>query len=276
MRIAAFALVALLSAGGAAAQDQQQTLADIRQELTVLHVEVQRLKRELSTTGAPAANVAGSTVLERVDAIEAELQRLTRKTEQLNARIDRVVADGSNRVGDLEFRLCELESDCDISQLPETSTLGGEAPAVAPPVEQPATDQTGGAETQLAVGEQADFDAATKAFEDGDYARAADLFAQFDQSYPGSPLAPQANLSRGRALEQAGDTREAARAFLASFTGAPDGAAAPEALYELGAALGRLGQTDQACVTLGEVAVRFPDAQTVGDARNEMAALGCS
>ena len=275
MRIAAFAIVAFLSAGGAVAQDQQ-TLADIRQELTVLHVEVQRLKRELSTTGAPAANVAGSTVLERVDAIEAELQRLTRQTEQLNARIDRIVADGSNRVGDLEFRLCELESDCDISQLEETTTLGGEVPEVAPPVAPPAPERSGGTETQLAVGEQADFDAATKVFEDGDYARAADLFAQFDQAYPGSPLAPQAHLSRGRALEQAGDTREAARAFLASFTGAPDGPAAPEALYELGAALGRLGQTDQACVTLGEVAVRFPDAEAVGKASNEMAALGCS
>ncbi len=30
---------------------QDQTLADIRQELSVLSVEVQRLKRELSTTG---------------------------------------------------------------------------------------------------------------------------------------------------------------------------------------------------------------------------------
>ena len=35
----------------AMAQDAE-TLADVRQELTVLFVEVQKLKRELSTTGA--------------------------------------------------------------------------------------------------------------------------------------------------------------------------------------------------------------------------------
>ncbi|MEY8843105.1 tol-pal system protein, partial [Cribrihabitans sp. XS_ASV171] len=117
--------MALFLAQPLAAQDRAQTLADIRQELTVLHVEIQRLRREFSTTGAPSSNLSGSSVLERVDAIEAELQRLTRQTEQLTQRIDRVVADGTNRVGDLEFRLCELEADCDIAKLSEGTTLGG-------------------------------------------------------------------------------------------------------------------------------------------------------
>ena len=76
---------------------------------------------------------------------------------------------------------------------------------------------------------------------EGNFQAAADRFAQFETSYPGSPLAPEANLKRGQALEGLGDTREAARAFLASFTGDSEGAFAPEALFELGAALGRLG-----------------------------------
>lgn len=116
------ALVAI-SAGDSFAQDREQTLADIRQELTVLHVEVQRLNRELSTTGAPATSLAGSSVLERVTAIEAELQRLTAQTEQLTHRVQSIVQDGTNRIGDLEFRLVELEGG-DLSQLGETSTLG--------------------------------------------------------------------------------------------------------------------------------------------------------
>ena len=90
-------------------QEREQTLADIRQELTVLHVEVQRLNRELSTTGAPSASLAGTSVLDRVTAIEAELQRLTSKTEELQYRVQRIVEDGTNRIGDLEFRLVELE-----------------------------------------------------------------------------------------------------------------------------------------------------------------------
>mgnify|MGYP000635975959 CR=1 FL=1 len=41
-----------LAFGPVAAQAQDaQTLADVRQELTILNVEVQKLRRELSTTG---------------------------------------------------------------------------------------------------------------------------------------------------------------------------------------------------------------------------------
>lgn len=257
----------------ATAQDQQ-TLADIRQELTVLYVEVQKLKRELSTTGTAAGNLAGTTVLDRVAAIENELQRLTAQSEDLENRINRVVTDGTNRIGDLEFRLVELEGG-DVSKLGETTTLGGDVPGpkVSAPVVTPADPGESG---ELAVGEEADFRIAAQALQDGDNARAAELFSTFNQTYPGSPLSAEAELNRGRALDGLGDTREAARAYLASFSADTDGAAAPTALFELGAALGRLGQTSQACVTLGEVAVRFPAAKEVESARQEMAALGCS
>jgi len=275
MRLYAFAASAALAAAVVfapvvgRAQDQQ-TLADIRQELTVLHVEIQRLKRELSTTGAPGTNLSGSTVLDRVGAIENALQGLTSQTERLQHRIDRVVADGTNRIGDLEFRLVELEGG-DISQLGETSTLGGETEN-AQVVGQPPVDTS----DELAVGELADFDAAKRALGDGNYQDAAARFASFDVAYPGSPLAAEAHYNRGKALDGLGDTREAARAYLASFTGNSTGVIAPEALFELGAALGRLGQASQACVTLSEVKARFPDTAAVQAAEQEMASLSCS
>ena len=109
------------------AQERQQTLADIRQELTVLHVEMQKLRRELSTTGGVNSNLSGTNALERLDAMEAEVRRLTAANETLTNRVDSVVRDGTNRIGDLEFRLCELETACDIGQLGETTTLGGGA-----------------------------------------------------------------------------------------------------------------------------------------------------
>lgn len=273
MRLLGVALVGalLLGAGPGAAQDRKQTLADIRQELTVLYVELQRLKRELSTTGAPVANLPATDLLDRVTAIEGELQRLTAQTERLGYRIDRIVADGTNRIGDLEFRLVELEGG-DVGKLGETTTLGGDPDQVVPP----ADDGAATGETELAVGEEADFKAAEQALADGDYGRAAELFAAFQTAYPGSPLAAQAHLQRGKALDGMGDTREAARAYLASFTGDPTGATAPTALFELGAALGRLGQVSQACITLGEVGVRFPESDSVAAAQREMAGLGCS
>ncbi|MBK5932709.1 tol-pal system protein YbgF [Rhodovulum imhoffii] len=257
------ALVALPSAGAA----QDRTLADIRQEMSVLYVEVQRLKRELSTTGAPEGSTGGGSVLQRIDAIEQELQRLTARTEELDFRIQQVVSDGTNRLGDLEFRLCELEPDCDIGQLKQGTTLGGgKMPDPAPPPAPP------GAE--LAVGERDDFEAARAAHQQGEHQRAADLFAKFLETYPQGPLSGEANFFRGEALRAAGDVAEAAKAYLASYAGAPQGEHAPLALVRLGVSLGELGQTQEACLTLAEVSDRYPGSGAEAEAR--IAAKGYS
>lgn len=265
------ALVCALPQTSTAQQDQ--TLADIRQELTVLSVEMQRLRLELSTTGGAQTQLGGQTGLDRVNAIEAELSRLTAKVEQLEFRINRVVMEGSNQIGDLQFRLCELEEDCDFATLPDPLTLGGDdAAAVAPPVAQVPVDDG----VQLADNERADFERAQEALDDGSFRAAADQFAAFNATYPGSPLAVAAELGRGQALEALGDVREGARAYLSAFTLDQTGSDAAEALFRLGAALGRLGQTNEACVTLAEVGVRFPAAASVAEAQAAMANIGCS
>lgn len=257
------------------AQDDQ-TLADIRQEMTVLYVEIQRLRRELSTTGGASVNTGGETVLDRMSAIEAEMQRLTSKTEELEFRINRIVEDGTNRLGDLEFRLVELEGG-DIAALGETSTLGGDLPASAAPATGGAAASTpAGNGIQLAVGEEEDFKRAQSALSEGDFERAAQLFADFTQTYPGGPLAAGADLGRGEALEGLGDTREAARAYLNSFSVDPTGPAAAQSLYRLGRSLGGLGQMQEACVTLGEVGLRFPQDPAAEQAQSEMQRLGCA
>ncbi|WP_282076739.1 tol-pal system protein [Epibacterium ulvae] len=280
-RLSAVVLAAMFSLAvslPASAQDAE-TLADIRQELTVLNVEIQRLKRELSTTGSPSGNLSGSSVLDRVIAIEGQLQALTAKTEQLDFRINQIVTDGTNRIGDLEFRLVELEGG-DISALGETSTLGGvdeageqSVAAAAAPAE--TSGETALEGLELAVGERADFESAEQAMTDGAFSEAAEKLSLFNQTYPGSPLAVRADLMRGRALDGLGDTREAARAYLAAFSGNSTGPQAPEALFELGAALGRLEQQEQACITLAEVGVRFPGHSFASTAASEKAKLGC-
>ncbi|MBV7378284.1 tol-pal system protein YbgF [Maritimibacter dapengensis] len=278
LRTAALAAMCGLSAP-AMAQDRGQTLADVRQELTVLSVELQRLKTELNTTGSPSG-VTGSTTRERVDAIEAALARLTAKTEELEFRVNSVATDGGNRVGDLSFRLCELEADCDVMNegiskplggveaLPDTAASGGmTTPQVTP---QEPTDGT-----QLAVGERADFDAAKAAFDGGNYAQAAEGFQSFVSNYPGTPMAGQAHFLRGEALAAQGQTADAARAYLASFSADQSGGSAPDALLRLGTSLGALGQANEACATLAEVPNRFPSSNAAAQAANERAALGC-
>jgi len=259
-----------------------ETLADLRAELTTLAQSLQGLRSELVAGGQSALQEAGGpTALDRMNAMEAEIVRLTARTEELQNRIDRVVADGTNRIGDLEFRICELEQGCDPANAPITGILGGSGggAALPPPVPatppQPATGSASSSVPELAVSEQRDFDAAKAALDGAQYQKAADAFSAFVATYPGSPLSGDAQFLRGEALAGLGDTSGAARAYLDAFSGAPDGPRAPAALLRLGAALGLLGQVQEACVTLGEVPRRFPATPEAGEAQATMQNLGC-
>ena len=271
-----FLMIGCLAAGLAlpsvgAAQDRNETLADIRQQLSVLFVEIQKLKRELSTTGAAGGSLDTSgSALQRLDSLEQETQRLTARTEELEFRVNRIVEDGTNRIGDLEFRLVELEGG-DVSKLGETTTLGGGQAAPAPAPAQPVQP----AETELAVSEEADFRRAQEALAKSDFRSAADLFAAFGETYPGSPLETEAQLRRGQALEGLGEASLAARSYLNAFSGAPNGPLAPEALFRLGRMLAELGQGQEACVTLREVGVRFPDSSYAAQAQGEAQSRNC-
>lgn len=268
----ALTLVALPLA--APAQDRAQSLADIKAELVVLMAEFNALKAELVTTGGAASGAAGGDALQRLDAIEAALVRLTANAEEMELTLNRVIADGTNRIGDIEFRLCELTEGCDIATLPEIAVLGGEPIAAPEPLAggEPAAPGTG---VELALGEQADFDRAKQVLEVGDFAAAAALFGAYASAYPGGPLVQRALVLRGDALAQAGDIAGSARSYLDAFSGQPEGGFAAEALMKLGMALGALGQVTEACMTLAEVGTRFAGTEEAGEAAGAMSGLQC-
>lgn len=274
MRILILAAALALAPLSAAAQDRAQTLADIKAEIAALQGQFNDLKRELVSTGAATSGAAGGSALQRMDAMEAAIAQVTAKAESLELKINRVVSDGSNRVGDLEFRVCEprrgLRHRRDRrDEAARRGSLGGPR---AHPAPAPAADPAG----TFAVNEKADFDRAQEVLGQGDFRTAADLLKTFAETYTGGQLTYEAHYLRGEALSQLGETANAARAYLESFSGDPDGPRAPEALLKLGRALGDLRQTPEACVTLAEVGTRFPGSPSAAEAATTMQGLGCS
>ena len=274
----AVAFAVAVAVPASAQQTREQTLADIRQQLAVLNVETQKLRGEMNTTGGPGVSTGGSTVLDRVNAIETELQRLTAATERLQFRVDSVSRDGAARIEDLRFQLCELTTDCDLDTLPAPSPLGSDGAATvaggatAPAANEPSPD----AGADLAVGERGDFDRAKAALDAGDNATAARGFEAFVATYPTGPLSAEAQFLRAQALARDAQTQAAARAYLEAFSGTPEGPHAAESLVGLGTSLATLGQVQEACLTLAEVGVRFPASPAVAEANAARANLGCS
>ena len=271
--LAACAAAALAFAGPAPAA---QNVADIRAELDVLNGQVEQIRNELVRTGPVHGLPAQSaSALTRLDQLEAELRQLTDRVDVLTNDLDRIVKDASNRVGDIEFRLTELEGGDTSAGKPPAAPLGGGITRPKPRPIAPEIAPTDEAATPLAATEQSDFDAAKAAAEAGDNAKAADLFATFLQTYPGGPLASEAQYRRGQALAASGDWKGAARSYLDAFSGAPQGPQAPHALYQLAVSLGKLGQVNEACLTLNEVDSRYPGSEVAGDVADQRQVLAC-
>jgi tol-pal system protein YbgF len=265
----AFVVAAGLMGGAAGAE----TVADIRAELALLSSQIQEIRAALVQSGAASGLPTDpASALTRLDQLEAELRRLTNRVEVLSNDLGRVVAEASNRIGDIEFRLTELEGG-DVSLLGQPEPLGGGLTAPAAPAAPPATaaPDTGA----LAATERSDFEAAVAAAEAGEHARAAALFDSFLATYPGGPLTAEAQFRRGEALAAQADWRGAARSFLDAFSGTPEGPYAPHALLQLAISLGRLGQTEEACLTLDEIGIRYPGSEVTAAVPGEKQALNC-
>lgn len=281
IRAALIAAALVLAAPAAMAQTTQgaETLADLRTQLRGLSGELQRLRAELNASGAAGFQAAGGdSAIDRMNAIEAQIARLTGQTEQMQNQISRIVTDGTRRINDIEFRLCEMDPGCDLGAIMTQPDLGSLTPGAAPvaPVAPPVQVPSQGATTPASGAEKAEFDRAQEAFAQGDYPRAAQLFAEFAQTRAGNPLTAEALFLRGAALDQAGDLHGAGAAWLESFAAAPDGPRAGESLLGLAHVIADTGDPLAACLYLAEIPARFPGSFADTEAERRMAALDCA
>lgn len=271
--IAAASLAALMVLPGMASA-QEPTLADLRTQLDALRAQVQQLRGELVASGAAGYQAAGGdAAIDRMNNIEGQLARVTDRTEQLQNRINRIVQDGTRRIADIEFRLCEMDENCDLAAL-TTQDLGGPAGGGASSV-RPVTPRPPSNGKAATAAEQADFDAAAKVMGDGDFRRAADMFGAVAETHAGGPLTSEALFLRGASLDSAGDSKAAAAAWLEGFSADPDGPRAAESLLGIARVIADNGDPTAACLYLAEVPARFPGSTAAGEAETRMSRLAC-
>lgn len=269
MIVRAIAAAALAVTVALPALAEGPTLADLRAELTQVRGQLQSLRTELVASGAAGFQAAGGdTAIDRMNTMEQRLARLTDRTEQLQNRIDRIVADSSRRIADIEFRLCEMDETCDLSALtmPDSVRAAG---SPAPPLASP----QGG--KPASVNEQADFNAAQQVMASGDFRRAADMFGAVAQTHAGGALTAEALFLRGAALDSADDSRGAAAAWLEGFSADPDGPRAAESLLGIARVVENDGDATASCLYLAEIPARFPGSPFAAEAETRMSRLAC-
>lgn len=268
--------IALPAGAQDAAAPAARTLADLRLELRTLAGELKSLRTELNASGTRGfAAAGGDNAIDRMNAMERELSRLTGETERLKNRIERVVRDGTNRIGDIEFRLCEMEDGCDLGALttPTLGDLGGSATPAGVPAPQP---PAASADVPLTAEEKSAFDAANAAMQTGDFTRAAELFGAFARAHAGSPAAAEAQFLRGAALDSAGDAQGATAAWLSSFAAAPSGPRAPDALLSLSRVAAAGKPASAGCAYLTELSTRFAGTPQAAEAERRSETAGCA
>ncbi len=255
--LAATLSVALLVGPVAA---QTLTLADIRGDLSILSQQLEALREELSPTGNTGLSPRdAASILVQVGEVRADLEQAIGRVQALEIKVQKVVDDGTTRIGDIEFRLTELEGG-DPTLLGTPAPLGG--------VE---------AESDVLTIERQAFNAAKKALADGDGGKAAALLTSFLNNFPDGPLTSEARYLQGQGLAMTGDFQNAARSYLSGFSGAPDSAFAPLSLFGLSKSLYELGQGEQACLTLAEINIRYAniDDTLARDIVEQRGAMAC-
>lgn len=233
---------------------------DLLYRLDVLSAEIADIRARLG--GSVQQPVRPSVGTGEVGALEDEIRRLTAKVERLENQVRQLNAQSSNRLGDIEFRLNELEgvpNDGAASQ-PLIPNQGAQ-------VETPTA--------ALSAGEQGDLDLAINDVNQGRFDQAEDRLRQFLNSHPSSPLRGEAWYWLGESQFVRGNLADSARSYLNGYQEDRTGRRAASNLLKLGTSLGRLGQLNEACSTLGEVKLQFPNSPEARRADAEADNLTC-
>lgn len=303
-------LAAVAVPAPAAAQDKAADEARLRK----IEAEIRALQRKVFPGGdgkffepqiapgtqgapnvaAPAVNGAPQTtavtdILVRLDALEAQLQALTARSEEQ-----------ANAMAQLELRLAALET-ANNAPIPDPAATGGAAPAITPVATLPAVTaatSTPAVQTPAAtapapvnrtpaptapapapvaspsaarlaavqaitkpqtadVGDD-EYSYGFRLWNAGFYPEARQQLTRYVEQYPAHAKISYGRNLLGRAFLDDRMPKEAAQWFLKNYQANKAGERAPDSLLYLGASMIALGDTKRACIALAEFAETYP------------------
>ncbi|MGQ0589727.1 MAG: tetratricopeptide repeat protein, partial [Sphingosinicella sp.] len=186
-----------------------------------------------------------SSLVARVDALEAQLRSITGQVEEQGNRTRQLEQEVGRLRSDLQARLDRIEQ----ANRPATPP-----PAVEPPpaAAEPPAPEAAGESAQDA------YNAGFRLWDARRFAEAQTALEQAATRHAGSPWISWMRNLQGRAYLDDDKPATAARIFLANYQENPRGERAADSLYFLGQALTRLNRRPEACRVYDELESVYP------------------
>ncbi len=234
-----------------------------------------------SPGAAPAAAPATTPVtdlLTRMDAVEAQLARLTAQGEEnahkltlLAARVD-ALAPAAPAVSSAAPATVLLPA----ASAPASTTAAAPPRAVAPAAATPSAARVAAVRAVIKpqTGDAGDdeYSYGYRLFDAKFYPETEQQLQLFLTRYPRHARVSYARNLMGRAYLEDGKPREAATWFLQNYQAGKTGDRAPDSLLNLGEAMRRLADTKRACIALSEFSETYP-AEAAGRLKGQYDAL---
>lgn len=248
------------------------------QNINAVQARIDRLEREMNTlsrsvfrgdVAPPTMQVTSPSTVNNTAAIEMRLGQLETQLRRLTGMIE----ENSFRIRQMENKATSSVSAPIQPQQPTSSMDGiqSESLMVDTSPYQLGTI-TNAPETPARL-----YDKAFSFLQVNDYASAQATFEDFIDQYPDHSLAPNSKFWIGETHYERQDYASASQAFARAFKDHPDGQKAPDTLLKLAMSLKAQDMSNEACLTLDELAKRFPNApSSVATRANEERQLyGC-
>ncbi len=226
--LALLPVVVMVAGCGGVAKEQVQLL---RSEVFGIKQDQRQIQHQLT--------VLDSLIRQRVEGMD-----------RFNADFGADVRQLTDRLAVIEQRLGDTESR--IGRLAGRSVAPGGGAG---------RQQPGREEAPQGPGRRELYDLAYKDYTSSNFQLAVEGFSDFVQSYPDTPLAPQAYLYMGNSYQALNKFEQAISSYKSIVEKYPDSELHPDALFKIGDSLIKLGDTSRGETYFQHVIQKFPDSK---------------
>lgn len=252
----------------------QKQLVQMQGQSKALQTRLDEEQKQQQAVEGRVATVEGQLrsqslidLLNQVEQLNADINQLKGQMEVMAHEMETAQQRQRDLYADVDARLRKLETapPAESAKAPSAPIAVPEQPAVTPPPTAPA---------EAAVDNEAkDYEAAFALFKAGKYASAAEAFDKFQQTYPESKLAGNAQYWSGTSHFSQHDYKGALAAQQKLLKTYPDHEKIPDAMYSIANCQIQLSEIDSARQTLKTLVGKYPQANIAPKAKERLKQL---